>query len=96
MFYSHRTKVGSLITEHSSLNMNVTSIRQFTLSQILFTIKFSSSHYKFGAHSGSLKSTINACITAYKLSSKLDKEGKIYVGIKQKTRLKSNRAIGYA
>jgi hypothetical protein len=35
-------------------------------------------------------------MTAYKLSSKLDKEGKIYVGDKQKTRLTSIRAIGYA
>jgi hypothetical protein len=37
-------------------------------------------------------------MAAYKSSSKLEKEGKIYVGDKQKTRLKlkSNRAISYA
>jgi hypothetical protein len=43
-----------------------------------------------------MKSTINASITAYKTSSKLDKEGKIYVKDKRKTRLNFNRAIGYA
>jgi|GEM_PF-3861920 hypothetical protein len=50
----------------------------------------------FGSHSSRLKSTINGCMAAYKSSSKLEKEGKIYVGDKQKTRLKSNRAISYA
>jgi len=43
-----------------------------------------------------MKSTINACMTAYKASSKLDKEGEISVGDNQETRLTFNRAISYA
>jgi hypothetical protein len=35
-------------------------------------------------------------MTAYKSSSKLDKEGEIDVGDNQKTRLTFNRAISYA
>jgi hypothetical protein len=47
----------------------------------------------FGNRSSRLKSTINACTTAYSSSSKLDKEGEIDVGNKQKARLIFNRAI---
>lgn len=58
-------------------------------------IKFSN-HNAIGNHSNRLKSTINACMTAYKSSSKLDNEGQISIGDNQETRLTFNRAISYA
>ena len=43
--------------------------------------------YQNNNPSSRLKSTINACVTAYNLFSKLDKGGEIRVKIKQKIKI---------